>query len=417
MFHSYSYSLQTHFHPLKTTMPFPWKKTPVTRISRIVADLQSPKRGRSLVVQTGFPTSLIDLFVKNQNRFKKHRSKKPHIPDDPPPPPPSPATSPPPPPDPRPPTVSPEEAPTPSPQTEQDNDGNKIPNDIPGRVLECYFWSGLNMVLAKILMVMVLVASVKKLTVGITVSAFALLFLEYAGKRVVLCPNSESFSQRVSSACVCFQKLLLLRLNKEDTVMVNDGVAELSTEIEVVEAKSEVGVCDDVAYLDLVPPSSFPCEVSECKIIGSRSRSGRFIRSKMVKKLVPKKFRGSKKEKKSKHNEGELVSEVSSGVGDDKLPSLEIEEVVENDEDENGDKLIRDDCGIACSHESVATEGGVKRVARVGNSLNSGSVVLVMVALAGLLLGRFQALVLSMMWCCLVKIVTSVTKCSVSNSS
>jgi hypothetical protein len=41
-----------------------------------VADLQSTKRGNSLVVETGFPTSLVDLFVKNRERLKKPTGKK-----------------------------------------------------------------------------------------------------------------------------------------------------------------------------------------------------------------------------------------------------------------------------------------------------------------------------------------------------
>nr|XP_018450494.1 PREDICTED: uncharacterized protein LOC108821983 isoform X2 [Raphanus sativus] len=54
-------------------MHFPWKKSKSKsgRISRFMSDLQqSPKRGGSLVVETGFPTSLIDLFVKNRDRLK-----------------------------------------------------------------------------------------------------------------------------------------------------------------------------------------------------------------------------------------------------------------------------------------------------------------------------------------------------------
>ncbi|CAB4306998.1 unnamed protein product [Prunus armeniaca] len=47
----------------------------VNRISQFVADLQSPKRGGSLVVQTGFPTSLVDLFVKNRDHLKKPSKK------------------------------------------------------------------------------------------------------------------------------------------------------------------------------------------------------------------------------------------------------------------------------------------------------------------------------------------------------
>ncbi|KAL3729713.1 hypothetical protein ACJRO7_026795 [Eucalyptus globulus] len=58
-------------------MPLPWKKSRVTRISRLVADLQSsPRRGGSLVVETDFPTSLIDLFVKNRDRLRKPSRRK-----------------------------------------------------------------------------------------------------------------------------------------------------------------------------------------------------------------------------------------------------------------------------------------------------------------------------------------------------
>ncbi|KAF2310754.1 hypothetical protein GH714_016915 [Hevea brasiliensis] len=56
-------------------MPWPWKKAKVSRISRIVADLQPPKPN-SLVVETGFPTSLVDLFVKNHERLKKPIKKR-----------------------------------------------------------------------------------------------------------------------------------------------------------------------------------------------------------------------------------------------------------------------------------------------------------------------------------------------------
>lgn len=57
-------------------MPSLWKKQNGNRISRLVADFQTgPKRGGSLVVETGFPTSLIDLFVKNRDKLKKPKSK------------------------------------------------------------------------------------------------------------------------------------------------------------------------------------------------------------------------------------------------------------------------------------------------------------------------------------------------------
>ena len=65
----------------ETAMPLPWKNARVGRISRFVADLQSPKRGGSLVVETGFPTSLIDLFVKNRDRLKKPRKRRSRVSD------------------------------------------------------------------------------------------------------------------------------------------------------------------------------------------------------------------------------------------------------------------------------------------------------------------------------------------------
>ncbi|KAE8655658.1 hypothetical protein F3Y22_tig00117021pilonHSYRG00131 [Hibiscus syriacus] len=59
-------------------MHFPWKKSKVTRrISRLVAGLHcTPKRGGYLVLETGFPTSLVDLFVKNRDRFRKSSKRK-----------------------------------------------------------------------------------------------------------------------------------------------------------------------------------------------------------------------------------------------------------------------------------------------------------------------------------------------------
>ncbi|GAB4840670.1 hypothetical protein Ancab_021437 [Ancistrocladus abbreviatus] len=58
-------------------MPSLWKKAKGNRISRLVSDFRSPeKRGSSLVVETGFPTSLVDLFVKNRDRLRKPSKKK-----------------------------------------------------------------------------------------------------------------------------------------------------------------------------------------------------------------------------------------------------------------------------------------------------------------------------------------------------
>ncbi|KAL2473857.1 uncharacterized protein Fot_49593 [Forsythia ovata] len=61
-------------------MPLPWKKVKSTRISQLVNDhLQNSQRRRgdsSLMVETGFPTSLVDLFIKNREKLKKPSKKK-----------------------------------------------------------------------------------------------------------------------------------------------------------------------------------------------------------------------------------------------------------------------------------------------------------------------------------------------------
>ncbi|XP_058106280.1 uncharacterized protein LOC131249482 [Magnolia sinica] len=55
--------------------PILWKKAKIGRISSLLSDLRSRRRESSLVVQTGFPTSLADLIVKNRSRLKKPSTK------------------------------------------------------------------------------------------------------------------------------------------------------------------------------------------------------------------------------------------------------------------------------------------------------------------------------------------------------
>lgn len=314
--------------------------------------------------------------------------------------------------------------------------------EVSGRVGETGIVSGSNMVVGvfvKLLVVLVLIASVKSFTVGITVSAFALVFLEYAGKRVVshrFGPVSnanvamEYLSKRVSS-CVWFHKLLQTKSNCEvSSVQLGSGSVSID-EIEVIEIKSEVGICcEESSFVDGheldwddssigISKVVEPCGISECKIRGSRS--GRF-KAKMVKKLVPKKFRCSKREKK------EVEAESSSEVSEDKSHSFEIEEEEENNR--VGEVVV--DYGITCSQESLLAKEEVavtvmsdekRRIDRVGNS---GYMVLLVIALAGLVVGRFQALILTMTWCFILKIVKTLCRsqnqnlplieCSVPNS-
>lgn len=314
--------------------------------------------------------------------------------------------------------------------------------------------SGSKTVLAAILKMFVVVV-VLITSIGITISAFWFLYLENAGKRVVSClrPCSDAnvgmircLAEKICS-CVWFQKLCegseSLIVEGENNIVMSelDVGAECSSdslsfeEIEVVEKKSEVvGVCFEETCMqeDSNVKVVDSCEISLCKIKDSSSSVK--LKSKMVKKLVPKKLRGSKKdkrEKKSKEGKDETNSEV------DKSINFEIEgerEGVQKVEVENGirsqpllkNELEEVDDGITCSRDSslarveeVAMISDEKRIDRVGNS---GHTILFVIALAGLVVGRFPAIILTTAWCFMLKIVTtperseSVLQCSVQKS-
>lgn len=58
-------------------MPFPWKTVTSATISRLLNDhLHKSHNGSSLVVETGFPTSLIDLLIKNREKMQKSSKKR-----------------------------------------------------------------------------------------------------------------------------------------------------------------------------------------------------------------------------------------------------------------------------------------------------------------------------------------------------
>lgn len=205
-------------------MPFPWKKVKSTRISRLLNDhlhnSQKRRDGSSLVVQTGFPTSLIDLFIKNREKLKtsskKKRETSSSVPsqndvDDPV----IAAGSP---------TVFPSPPQSPSRMNSQviaglrlncssplrrsasllhlplgvneidvgDRDGGGAESKCGvERVVDA---NGVILVAVKIFLVAVLALGAKRLTVGITMSAFFLCFLECAGKhlRELLKPCSKA---------------------------------------------------------------------------------------------------------------------------------------------------------------------------------------------------------------------------------
>ncbi|MED6120423.1 hypothetical protein PIB30_020775 [Stylosanthes scabra] len=384
-------------------MPLPWKKNRVTRISQIVADLQSPRRGGSLVVETGFPTSLIDLFVKNRSRFTRLKSKRPlqHDISDPPPPPPS--------------TPVPETSTsgnlTPLVTVDDDgDDGGVSGSEEVNRVGECGYSKSVvaaSVKLKALLLVVVLMTSVMKLTVGITVSAVTLLFLENVGKRfVVWWRNVVIIMEPLTRKCVWFQNLKLKRKKEEEEVVAGVVGAGLSSstslsfnEIEVVESESrshEVGGCcsEEEACFVVDPCEKKLClleeEVSSDSCEGSRS--GRFKSKMAMKKLVPKKWRSSLRKRSNKES-----SEVESPrSGNEEKCSREEDEVDGSNNNNNGTIMTTWVVEEEEEDEDVISESD--RIHQVGNCYSSGYVIVLMTALAlgGLVMGRLAALILTL---------------------
>ncbi|PQM37221.1 uncharacterized protein Pyn_18362 [Prunus yedoensis var. nudiflora] len=350
-------------------MPLPWKKMRVNRISQFVADLQSPKRGGSLVVQTGFPTSLVDLFVKNRDHLKKPSKKNKNknrkknnwsadqvndritancelgsgnfgI------------------------LVQPSSPKVENLSREEGDRGVEAggfrvlgETHVENRIVDdeqCVGgnWRAVLLAVLKMFAVVVLALSTKKLAVGITLSAFLLLFLEYAeGVFIFIVFEWFSWSEDLKGivesnkkGSVCVDEtggdrplIDLLGADYEKERVVDKRDVGDKTLVELlgmdyekrtvvdkrrVRAEKAVGERTLVELLDK--------DYKKIKVVEGGEDGGEFvadkkskggknskIKSKLIKKFVPKKLR-----RKGKQNEPELEpllsSEVSCHMGDDK---------------------------------------------------------------------------------------------------
>ncbi|TYJ30440.1 hypothetical protein E1A91_A06G129800v1 [Gossypium mustelinum] len=232
-------------------MHFPWKKAKVTRISRLVAGLhQSPKRGGSLVVETGFPTSLIDLFVKNRDRLRKSSKKKsgPQILI------PSPPCN--------------EEL-----QTPDMDDGELVIITRAGDDEKI----GLHLVF-KISLMVALAVSTRNLAVWIMMAALLLAVIEFVGTHFLgfLRPQSKT---------LFFESWIRKGLkSRADELVEKQQGTDFPDPCEIIELKDEI---------------RRETAIITCK--SERSRSARFKTS-LIKKFVPKKLRHEKSKKQGKSN-------------------------------------------------------------------------------------------------------------------
>ncbi|KAI6703251.1 hypothetical protein NL676_012387 [Syzygium grande] len=468
-------------------MPMPWKKSRVTRISRLVADLQSsPRRGGSLVVETGFPTSLVDLFVKNRDRLRKPSRRKgqqhhqqeeeeededegeeppelqisdpvltsplpAHLVVDPDPfrdPPPPPAAAP--------------ELPAAAAAAAF---GDEAGGDCAGGSAA----NGVFLAVFKVFVVVVLALSTRGLVIGVTMSAFLLLFLEFVGKRVACfvrpCPHARTgFEGLIGralaiSSSVWPQKGLSVRRAitysdpAEPAREAVDGPGDSSSAVEgirVVECKFERVVVPVESNSSLWPDGEWlscdprcdprwrcvDAEGGEVRAVEEGEEDGRAglgtdarkqnrkIKLKIVKWIVPKKLRTSKKGKKEEceaypeasntlashlggfgigaGREGEAEEEYGEqGENADKSCSskAEVEGCQQRAQCSNkgSDQLLAAETNLTLATISLAlpaSETGVENE-RSEKKRKLCRVVVLLVVLAGLLGGRFLAFVLT----------------------
>lgn len=394
-------------------MPLPWKKT---RISQFVTDhLNSPKRGGSLVVETGFPTSLIDLFVKNKDRLKKS-SKKKHPKTkiktktnhdlDPP---------------------LPQILPLPEDLADEIGEKNEILMGGGEKVVETQDGNRVLLAVLKVFLVVVLALGTKRFVVGITLSAFLLFFLEHVGKYVYRLFGPFFISNKVLRLVSLVQRFLLFVLNKHKDLEreFDDSKGPIAEnlilqpkfnwvppveQIRCVEGSRDIVGCNERLSFEemdskkgiMVREEDNICEGLELKRAHSRRHK---MKSKM-KKLLPKKFRSSKKKSLDSKIEvdGSIVEEGEEQCVlecHDKSSSMLSSGGSYYDGEEvicNSGELSR-----VISKENFIEEelgGGVPQ----GNSnSNSGYWVLCLIVLAGLVGGRIWALGLTLCWCLMLK--------------
>ncbi|KAI3678195.1 hypothetical protein L6452_37480 [Arctium lappa] len=372
-------------------MPFSWKKkTRCSRFSQLVADhLQSPKHGGSLVVETGFPTSLIDLYVRNRSRFRKSSTKKQ-----------TPLSS----------------------SSDSLVDLNNlssgasdyreideiIEEDVVGGNVEIHDSSiievessvemaKLNPVLVaalKVLFFVVLILGTKRFKFGITVSAFLLFFLELVGKPLLgrsslIRPVVDSNSKTLFESSIHGTKNI--KDSKENsTLFVCREVVEIEEQVDSQKEVRSEKELDEVR--------------SEVLMEISHKSSRKALMKSRMKKLVPKKLRKSSMGSKAEITCGlKLKEEETVKCGQDLKPlvfssecsasKLEIlcvskqkqNKIVEIEGPSSSSTMPSE---IDCSNKKLGKE----------SQQNCGCLILCLIVLIGLIGGRFLALVLALSW-------------------
>lgn len=442
-------------------MPFSsWKKRGKnsSNISQFVRDhIESHRRrGGPLVVETGFPTSLVDLIVKNRQRLKKSSEIEiiPHnssfalgspspsplplpLPLQPPPPPSSPTLS--------------------------DHVLEERGDTVVEVVKEDDNCKGVLMAVLRVSFVVVLALGTKKFAVGLTMSAFFLICLEYVGKLILglVIPCSDS---REGLRLMVVRLLRFVRIGEKKLESKNAGFkvgmksggfdsknnsqSDSIGEIQIMQSKSllvdeiqilpsrdfMVASSEDVQYkkdgidesgydrnLKLIKPDSLAAFLEEaddftCDLMEIKKKKSRGAKMKSKLKHI---FR--RKSKREQKHEGIWESDLSLN-GESNAMILEAEE----EEGQGSERKLECDSNLSSilsasyegkeaitmvSHSEMALvevkevmDGvAISKMEENPRQANSGYLLLCVIVLIGLFGGRMSALILILSWCVLRK--------------
>ncbi|NP_001234800.2 ethylene-responsive nuclear protein [Solanum lycopersicum] len=391
-------------------MPFPWKKVKKTSISQLVKDHVNSQSGSPLMVETGFPTSLVDFVVKNRRRFKKSSKKK--MVDDPlfvlnPP---SSVTLP---------STSEfmiddNEVPPMIrvPEVEGDKPESRKMNDEKEWGYGCLSMNQGLVAVLKMFLVAALVLGMNNLVVGVTMSAFLLFFLEYLGERLY------GFFYKAP-----------LELSK-------DGCSDFRFQIQEIEAAQGTNVEDSQCIREKIEEESIWDGKGKCVGLDviekgeeyrydlCESKEKKSHRAKMkskMKKLVLKKFRkkkGSALERPMLLDDIDYVIEgkkETEGSSEQKMPSNSIVSSVASSIDDKTDIVeVVGNAGVA---SEVLTDASIEESFNgtddkativgeeelTGREHSSMYIALLLVVLVGLIGGRVLALVFTLSCCLMLK--------------
>ncbi|CAI9783495.1 unnamed protein product [Fraxinus pennsylvanica] len=433
-----------------------------TRISRLVNDhLRNSQRRRgdsSLVVQTGFPTSLVDLFIKNREKLKKpskkNRARNTAIPLD----------------DSNDPVISgslftsssmhtpllcppPSPSPLPLPPWSRDLDeitvvdtddgdfgarGDKRGSGVNRGVDMIRFF----VTVVKIFMAVVLAMGMEKLTVGMTMSAFFLFSLEYVGKCGLLKPCSEAqeglrlivqtfcrfFADRKNAGVLSYDVLQVESFNPICSGLKREcGSNSPSRETQNVEPKRlGIAIAEEIQYEKEITEDSshdgrLGCiELEIRKLIMEESISERLElkerklrRAKMkskIKKFVSKKLR-RRKECNSESYEVSPIRKDSIAICEERH-TYECEDEIEKESDFKSSSLSigrdgwKDFVDAKCASDKLLLEANSKITLgeeKVRTETGQDSRYLCLIVLIGLIGGRIFALMIALLWCLLLK--------------